>query len=91
MGKIYTPAYRVEAFERTPRGNIIKHSWAWNRDSISTKDLEEEVMERNKSYQPGGVNFTGGEYVHYYSSAKLIHQATGREVTIWRAASFQVM
>jgi hypothetical protein len=92
MGRSATPTHRVESTVNV--GSIMPMAWNCKQNGRATEDnLEKWRRDYNESFQPGGVNGprNGTDVILHISSARLVHQSTGRIVAETKAPMFEVV
>lgn len=86
-----TPTYRVEV---TANKSLSDFAWHGRQDGRATEaNLEKWRQGYNTSFQVGGVNGprTGDDIIVHISSARLIHQNTGKLVAATNAPAFEIV
>ena len=90
MGCSTTPTYRVEV-----TANKSLSDFAWHRSDGRANEFNLEMWRQgyNASFQVGGVNGprTGDDIIVHISSARLIHQNTGKLVAETNAPAFEIV
>jgi hypothetical protein len=103
MGKVTTPMYRLEAFVRTPKGDIKKETWSWNARKApaqgihesdgtpSPENIEKAIIKIAKSYEIGGSNEHYSKALGYMPipfKARVIHQKSQSIMAEWHQPTF---
>ena len=85
-----TPTYRVEVKANKPMG-----MFAWHRTDGRANEFNLEMWRQsyNASFQVGGVNGPTSEddIIVHISSAKLVHQKTGKVIAETNAPAFEIV
>jgi hypothetical protein len=89
MGRSVTPKFRVEYKTNDGREAVM----CWNDPlHADAETLEHWRVTMNKSFQPGGVNgHLSTKAVLHITSARLVHQKTGKTVATATMPMFEVV